>query len=275
MSNNREVAFEGTSWFYTYEQHRSVADIERDPSVGVSYQGKAGILGVVGKPGMFIHVEAEARLVRDKAAFAEHWDKEPRPLVSAGRRYAGHGADRDHGQAHPLLGWHGGRRGQAAGDGRCLTIRCRRARGRSCASCWLCYIWWPGGFTLPHPAPFLRIMPDLVPFPAEVVRVTGFAELAGRGSLGAAMVRAAAPGGRRRTGALRAVRVAGQREPFRHGHGPAGSRLGTGIPCPAHDRAAAADLAGAVDRRCDRMAVAPPARLALSPRHRPCRRRRR
>jgi general stress protein 26 len=76
MSNNREVEFQGTSWFFTYEQHRSVADIERDPSVGLSYQGKAGLKGLVGAPGMFIHVEAEARLIRDKARFAEHWDKE-------------------------------------------------------------------------------------------------------------------------------------------------------------------------------------------------------
>ena len=76
MSNNREVQYEGTSWFFTYEQHRSVSDIERDPSIGLSYQGKAGLLGVVGKPGMFIHVEAEATLVRDKAKFAEHWVKD-------------------------------------------------------------------------------------------------------------------------------------------------------------------------------------------------------
>ena len=76
MSNNREVEYEGTSRFFTCDHHRSVADIQRDPSVGLSYQGKAGLLGVVGKPGMFIHVEGEARLVRDKATFAEHWQKE-------------------------------------------------------------------------------------------------------------------------------------------------------------------------------------------------------
>ena len=75
MSNNREVAYEGTSRFFTCDHHRSVADIERDASVGLSYQGKAGLLGIVGKPGMFIHVEGEARLVRDKARFAAHWQK--------------------------------------------------------------------------------------------------------------------------------------------------------------------------------------------------------
>ena len=76
MSNNRNVEYEGTSHFFTCDHHRSVEDIQRDPSVGLSYQGKAGLLGVVGKPGMFIHVEGEARLVRDKAKFAERWEKD-------------------------------------------------------------------------------------------------------------------------------------------------------------------------------------------------------
>jgi general stress protein 26 len=76
MSNNREVEFEGTSWFYTYDEHRVAQDVARDGSVGVSYQGSAGLMGVVGKPGMFIHVEGDAKLVRDKAEFARHWDKE-------------------------------------------------------------------------------------------------------------------------------------------------------------------------------------------------------
>jgi general stress protein 26 len=73
MSNNREVAYEGTSRFFTYADTRMVEDIERDPSVGLTYQGKAGLMGVVGKPGLFVHVEGEARVVRDKARFAEHW----------------------------------------------------------------------------------------------------------------------------------------------------------------------------------------------------------
>lgn len=76
MSNNREVEYEGTNWFFTYEHYRSVSDIERDPSIGLSYQGKAGLKGLLGAPGAFIHVEGEARLVRDKSRFAEHWSKE-------------------------------------------------------------------------------------------------------------------------------------------------------------------------------------------------------
>ena len=75
MSNNRKVEFEGTSRFFTYDDTRMARDIARDPAVGLTYQGKAGLLGVVGKPGLFVHVEGEARLVRDKARFAEYWDK--------------------------------------------------------------------------------------------------------------------------------------------------------------------------------------------------------
>ena len=75
MSTNREVAYEGTSRFFTCDHHRSVEDIARDASVGLSYQGKAGLKGLVGAPGLFVHVQGEARLVRDKARFAEHWDE--------------------------------------------------------------------------------------------------------------------------------------------------------------------------------------------------------
>lgn len=73
MSNNREVAYHGTSRFFTCDDTRMIADIERDPAVGLTYQGKAGLLGVVGKPGLFVHVEGEARVVTDKSRFAEHW----------------------------------------------------------------------------------------------------------------------------------------------------------------------------------------------------------
>ena len=62
MSNNREVEYEGTSWFFTCDHHTIVADIEREPAVGLSFQGKAGLKGLVGAPGMFIHVEGREAL---------------------------------------------------------------------------------------------------------------------------------------------------------------------------------------------------------------------
>jgi general stress protein 26 len=75
MSNNRNVDFDGDSRFFTYEDRQMIADIGGDPNVGVTYMGSAGIKGILGAPGAFFHVVGTATVVRDKAAFAEHWDK--------------------------------------------------------------------------------------------------------------------------------------------------------------------------------------------------------
>ena len=73
MSNNRQVEFAGDTYFFTLDSTHTVADIERDPQVGLSYQGKSGALGM--KP-FFITLEGRAELIRDKASFTEHWTKD-------------------------------------------------------------------------------------------------------------------------------------------------------------------------------------------------------
>lgn len=73
MSNNREVEFDGDAFFFTCDETRTVADIERDPHVGLGFQGKSGMLGL--KP-FFLTVEGRAELIRDKARFADHWTKD-------------------------------------------------------------------------------------------------------------------------------------------------------------------------------------------------------
>lgn len=70
MSNNRDVRYNGDSFFFTYEKTRTVEDIGRDAKVGLGFQGKGGLFG---KPPVFISVEGNATLIRDKAAFKEHW----------------------------------------------------------------------------------------------------------------------------------------------------------------------------------------------------------
>lgn len=70
MSNNREVDYDGDSWFFTEESTRMVSDIQRDARVSLSYQGTAGLLGM--RP-FFIAIEGQGQLVRDRALFAEHW----------------------------------------------------------------------------------------------------------------------------------------------------------------------------------------------------------
>jgi general stress protein 26 len=74
MSNNREVEYSGENRFFTYEDRRIITDIERDGDVGASFQGGGGLLGIVGKPGIFIHVEGVAEIVRDRSSFTAHWD---------------------------------------------------------------------------------------------------------------------------------------------------------------------------------------------------------
>jgi general stress protein 26 len=70
MSNNREVEFDGDAFFFTCDNTRTVGDIERDPQVGLGFQGKSGALGM--RP-FFITVEGRAELIRDKGRFKEHW----------------------------------------------------------------------------------------------------------------------------------------------------------------------------------------------------------
>jgi general stress protein 26 len=72
MSNNGDVEYEGDNWFFTDEKTNMVSDIERDPKVALSFRGDTGLLG---KPPIFIAIEADAELIRDKAAFEEHWAK--------------------------------------------------------------------------------------------------------------------------------------------------------------------------------------------------------
>jgi general stress protein 26 len=73
MSNNREVEFDGDAFFFTCDDTRTVADIGRDPRVGVAYQAKSGMLGM--RP-FFLTVEGRAELIRDKARFADHWTRD-------------------------------------------------------------------------------------------------------------------------------------------------------------------------------------------------------
>ena len=73
MSNNQEVEWDGDSYYFTYDDTRTVADIERDRHVALSFQGRGGILGA---PPLFVAVEGEASIIRDKAAFEKHWSKD-------------------------------------------------------------------------------------------------------------------------------------------------------------------------------------------------------
>lgn len=71
MSNNGDVEYEGDSFYFTWEDSRMVEDITRDPQVTLSFQGNKGLFG---SPPVMIAVEGRGEIIRDKAAFAEHWN---------------------------------------------------------------------------------------------------------------------------------------------------------------------------------------------------------
>jgi general stress protein 26 len=73
MSNNGEVDYDGDSFLFSYDSARTIADIQRDAQVGLSFMGSKGLLG---KPPLFIAVEGTAELIRDKKVFADHWTKD-------------------------------------------------------------------------------------------------------------------------------------------------------------------------------------------------------
>jgi general stress protein 26 len=64
MSNNRDVAYDGDSYYFTWEKSRMVADIERDPTVSLTFQGSKHFA---------VSVEGNGEIIRDKAQFQEHW----------------------------------------------------------------------------------------------------------------------------------------------------------------------------------------------------------
>lgn len=73
MSNNRDVDFDGDSWFFSSEDTLTVKHLSHDPHVGLTMQGKGGLFG---KPPMFLAIEGKAELIRDRAQFEEHWTKD-------------------------------------------------------------------------------------------------------------------------------------------------------------------------------------------------------
>jgi general stress protein 26 len=72
MSNNGDVTYDGTSFYFSYEQARAVSDIERNPKVALGFSSEGGIFS----DGVYVAVEGIAELIRDKAAFQQHWTSE-------------------------------------------------------------------------------------------------------------------------------------------------------------------------------------------------------
>ena len=71
MSNNRDVDYDGDSYYFACGDTRLVEDIEADPQVALNFQGKSGLLHH--RP-FYVAVEGRADLIRDRSAFEAHWN---------------------------------------------------------------------------------------------------------------------------------------------------------------------------------------------------------
>lgn len=81
MSNNGDVEYDADSWFFSYEDTRKVAEIDRNTRVALTFTAPPSLLG---KPGIFIAIDGEASLIRDEAQFEEHWVKDLDRWFTAG-----------------------------------------------------------------------------------------------------------------------------------------------------------------------------------------------
>ena len=64
MSNNRQVKYNGESFFFTDKNTQKVRDVSRNSSVSLSFTGKKGL---------YIIVKGKARIIKSKELMEEHW----------------------------------------------------------------------------------------------------------------------------------------------------------------------------------------------------------
>lgn len=70
MSNNGDVDFDGTSYFFTNGDTQKIRDIEADERVSLSFTGKPGANS---KSHFFVTVHGRAELICDRQVFNDHW----------------------------------------------------------------------------------------------------------------------------------------------------------------------------------------------------------
>src|SRR5215217_6986888 len=69
MSNNGDVKYDGTSYYFTFEQARTVSDIKASNKVALGFTSP----GSVFSDAIYVAVEGVAELIRNKATFKAHW----------------------------------------------------------------------------------------------------------------------------------------------------------------------------------------------------------
>jgi len=69
MSNNGDVEYDGTSYYFTNEDTHTVAHIKKNSKVALGFSSEAGLFS----SGIYVAIEGDAGLIRDKVAFRKHW----------------------------------------------------------------------------------------------------------------------------------------------------------------------------------------------------------
>ena len=69
MSNNKDVDYDGDTYFFTREGEELIQDIDKDPKVNLSYIQAPAILGKT----LYMSVNGRAQVVRDRDEMKKHW----------------------------------------------------------------------------------------------------------------------------------------------------------------------------------------------------------
>lgn len=69
MSNNKDVDYNGDSYYFTLAHTRTAQDIENDPTVCLSFDGRPSWFG----KHMYVSVGGYAEVIRDKTIMKNHW----------------------------------------------------------------------------------------------------------------------------------------------------------------------------------------------------------
>ena len=66
MSNNGDVEYDGSSWFYTFEQSDKINQIETNPSVSLIF---------LIENMLFIHLYGIAKIIKQKSILTQRWQQ--------------------------------------------------------------------------------------------------------------------------------------------------------------------------------------------------------
>ncbi len=66
MSNNGDVAYDGNSYFFSYEGSKKIREIEKNQQVSLEFSGPKGL---------YISLSGKAKLIRSRVRMQPHWQR--------------------------------------------------------------------------------------------------------------------------------------------------------------------------------------------------------